>query len=248
MAYNPITAIKKNSYHSQEMLAAAGATVLLHLASKTRFFSTLTWGQAANAAANGASLAVASKSAYTFFTTTDGDGKRVARKSFVASLLVGALATTAGITNISETKFSGLPQLKEMKDMKVFGYATVAGGITSAMMTEGGVRGVKYVHSTYTAWAQARAVKKDEDTFTKAVQLVETTAVDQMATKTPEEIKALHAAFTLVKAVNTPMDSGWTPTDESAKATDEKRDAINARAAELNKIPATRIDGWVNLT
>lgn len=254
MAYNPITAIKQNSYHSQDILAAAGTTVLLHLASKARFFNTLTWGQAANAAANGTSLVVAGKSAYAWKNAKGGDEAKSARNAFVASLLVGALSTTAGITNISETKFSGLPQFKEMKDMKIFGIATVAGGITSAVMTEGGVRGVKYVHSTYTAWAQDRAEKKDEKTFNDAVALFDgkdfsdgKDGAIEVAALNGAKLLEWRAACELLSKGKNQMGSGWTPTeDKSSLASEDLKKAMNARAAKIKESEPTF--QWIDLT
>jgi len=236
MISNAVQGFQNNRYHAQELVGSLFAAALVKLGSK--HIQQITNLTAFASAANGASALVTAKSAHTLWTSKDDNEKSAAKKALALAVTTATTVTLLRGTTILKTRHTSLPALSEFA--KPLAAATAA----TAVLTAGGIQGIKMANGAYQTWSANRAAAHNQRVDT-AVALVLSEAYNEegkiQALNTVEGFKPLADAARFVLST-----SGQTK-DESAKVTDEMIGFINAQYAELHKVEATIIEGWVDL-
>jgi len=237
MISSAVQGFQNNRYHAQEVVGSLFAAALVKLGSK--HIQQITNLTAFASAANGASVLVTAKSAHTLCTSEDGDEKGAAYQALVLALTTATVTTFLRGTTILKSRHTSLPALSQ------FAKPLAAASGATAVLTFGGIQGIKMANGAYQTWSANRAEAAHNQKVDTAVALVLSEAYNDegkiQALDTVEAFKPLADAARFVLGT-----SGQTK-DESAKVTDDMIGFINAQAAVLNDKEATRIEGWVNL-
>ncbi len=228
--YNAIT--QDNKWHSQEILGSLVAAALVKLGSK--HIQQITNLTAFASAANGASLLVTASSAQTLWSSTKTDEEKSAAKKALALALTTATVTTLlRGTTILKTRHTSLPALSEFAKP-----LAVASGAT-AVLTFGGIQGIKMAHGAVTTWQanRAAAVAAEKLAAAKAEIVKE-------AFNSEEKINALGAPA--IQALADAMRLVLASADK-ATVNDDQIARVNAKVTALNDAQADTIPAWVDL-
>ena len=237
MISNAVQGFQNNRYHAQEVVGSLFAAALVKLGSK--HIQQITNLTAFASAANGASVLVTAKSAHTLWTSKDADEKSAAKKALALALTTATVTTLLRGTTILKTRHTSLPALSEFA--KPLAAATAA----TAVLTAGGIKGIKVAHGAVTTWQANRAAAAHDAKVTEQLAIVQSEAYNEEG-----KIQALatkEAFLPLANAARFVLTTAGEDRDESAKVTGEMIGFINAQAAVLNGEEATTIEGWVNL-
>jgi len=229
---NMIQGFQNNRFHAQEVVGSLFAAALVKLGSK--HIQQITNLTAFASAANGASVLVTAKSAHTLWTSKDDNEKSAAQKALGLALLTATTATLLRGTTILKTRHTSLPALSEFA--KPLAAATAA----TAVLTEGGIRGIKMAHGAVQTWQANRAIAAATAKLDAAKLEIVKDAFNE-----EDKINALDAPQIKVLAdhVRVVLASG----PDKAGVSDDLIGHVNARAVELNKVPETRIADWAPL-
>jgi len=220
MISNAVQGFQNNRYHAQEVVGSLFAAALVKLGSKhTQQITNLT---AFASAANGASLLVTASSAQTLWSSTKTDEEKSAAKKALALALTTATVTALlRGTTILKTRHTSLPALSEF-----------AKPLATAVLTFGGIQGIKMANGAYQTWSASRAVAAAKLEIAKEAFDSE----DKINALTAPEIQVLAAAMRLVLA-----------SPDKATVDDDQIARVNARVAELNHAQPETIPAWVDL-
>jgi len=140
---------QNNRYHAQEVVGSLFAAALVKLGSK--HIQQITNLAAFASAANGASVLVTAKSAHTLWTSKDDNEKSPAKKALALALTTATVTTLLRGTTILKTRHTSLPALSE------FAKPLAAASGATAVLTFGGIEGIKMANGAYQTWSAARA-------------------------------------------------------------------------------------------
>ncbi|WP_316358088.1 hypothetical protein [Candidatus Neptunichlamydia sp. REUL1] len=236
MISNAVQGFQNNRYHVQEVVGSLFAAALVKLGSK--YIQQITNLTAFASAANGASVLVTAKSAHTLWTSENGDEKSAAKKALALALTTATVTTLLRGTTILKTRHTSLPALSE------FAKPLAAASGATAVLTFGGIQGIKMANGAYQTWSANRAVAARNAEVAEKVAVVQHTDYGDH-----NKIQGLATQdfLPLADAARFVLTTAGKDRDESAKVTDEMIRSINTKAAELNGEEATKIAGWVDL-
>ena len=226
-----VNAIAKSDY-THIALGSLVAAALVKLGSK--HIQQITNLTAFASAANGASVLVTAKSASTLWSSTAKDeDKSAATKALVLAALTAGTTTLLRGTTFLKTRHTSLPALSEFA--KPLAAATAA----TAVLTAGGIKGIKMTHGFITTKMAERAAAAAAEKLAAAKLEI---AKDDFNSE--EKINAL-----LTPAIKDLADAMRLVLASPDKGTvdDDQIDRVNAKVADLNKAPETAIADWVAL-
>ena len=231
MISNAVQGFQNNRYHAQEVVGSLFAAALVKLGSK--HIQQITNLTAFASAANGASVLVTAKSAHTLWTSKDADEKSAAKKALALALTTATVTTLLRGTTILKTRHTSLPALSEFA--KPLAAATAA----TAVLTAGGIKGVKMANGAYQTWSANRAAAAAAEKLANAKLEIVKEAFDS-----EDKINALGAPAiqALAEAMRLVLESA-----DKATVADEQIAHVNAKVAELNHAQADTIPAWVDL-
>lgn len=226
-----IQGFQNNSFHAKEVVGSLFAAALVKLGSK--HIQQITNLTAFASAANGASVVVTAKSAHTLWTSKNDDDKSAAKKALMLAVLTAGTTTLLRGTTILKTRHTSLPAFSEFA--KPLAAATAA----TAVLTAGGIKGIKMTHGFITTKMAERAAAADAEKLAAAKLEIAKEAFDSEekinALLTPA-IKDLADAMRLVLA-----------SPDKANVDDDQIARVNAKVLELKQVPDTAIADWVAL-
>ena len=237
MISNAVQGFQNNRYHAQEVVGSLFAAALVKLGSK--HIQQITNLTAFASAANGASLLVTASSAQTLWSSTKDGEKSAAKKALALALTTATVTTLLRGTTILKTRHTSLPALSE------FAKPLAAASGATAVLTFGGIQGIKMANGAYQTWSANRAAAAHDAKVTQQLAVVQDQAYNSEG-----KIQALatrEAFLPLAEAARFVLTTAGEDRDESAKVTDEMIGFINDQAGVLNGEEATRIEGWVDL-
>jgi len=225
-----VNAIAKSDY-THIALGSLVAAALVKLGSK--HIQQITNLTTFASAANGASVLVTAKSASTLWSSTaKEEDKSAAKKAIMLALTTATVTTTTLLrgTTILKTLHTSLPALSEFA--KPLPAATAA----TAVLTAGGIKGIKMTHgfiSTKMAERAAAAATAKLEAAKLEIAKDDFNAEDKINALLTPAIKDLADAMRLVLAS---PDKATVEEDQIAR--------VNAKVEDLNKNPETAIADW----
>ncbi|QVL55007.1 MAG: hypothetical protein KFB95_06725 [Simkaniaceae bacterium] len=232
MITSAVQGFQNNRYHAQEVVGSLFAAALVKLGSK--HIQQITNLTAFASAANGASVLVTAKSAHTLWTSNDADEKSAAKKALALALTTATVTTLLRGTTILKTRHTSLPALSEFA--KPLAAATAA----TAVLTAGGIKGIKVAHGAVTTWQANRALAAAAEKLAAAKIEIVKEAFDS-----EDKINALEAPVIQALADHVRVVLG-SDTDK-ADVSDDLIAWVNAKVAALNHAQADTIPNWVDL-
>jgi hypothetical protein len=230
MISNAVQGFQNNRYHAQEVVGSLFAAALVKLGSK--HIQQITNLTAFASAANGASVLVTAKSAHTLYSSSKDGERSAAKKALALALTTATVTTLLRGTTILKTRHTSLPALSE------FAKPLAAASGATAVLTFGGIQGIKMANGAYQTWSANRAAAAAEKLAAAKAEIAKEAfdSEEKINALTAPQIQVLANAMRLVLA-----------SPDKAEVDDDQIDRVNAKVAALNHAQADTIPDWVNL-